>query len=75
MIPEKAKLRREISALLLQAGHQDAAEDAAYGKNLRGDELPAALSSPEESARQELNCHTSGEFKTKLCQFRCTGVA
>ena len=51
MIPEKEKLRREISALLLQADHQDAAEDTKYGEALRGDELPAALSSPEERSR------------------------
>src|SRR6266850_4300234 len=37
------QLRDEVTALLAQAEATDAAEDAAYGADVRGDELPAEL--------------------------------
>ena len=37
----------EVEALLADAGHLDAAEDAAYGVDRRGDELPAELARRE----------------------------
>lgn len=40
---EEQRLRDEIAALLAQADAVDAAEDAAHGPDVRGDELPAEL--------------------------------
>ena len=51
MLLEKEKLKQEISELLLQASRQRAAEDAAYAVDVRGDELPEVLSSPERRTR------------------------
>jgi transposase len=39
----EARLKREIDALLASAEKTDAEEDAQYGKDLRGDELPEEL--------------------------------
>jgi transposase len=44
MTETEARLEQEIKALLHQAEETDAAEDAQYGKNRRGDELPDELS-------------------------------
>jgi transposase len=41
------QLEREVRTLLAQATHVDAAEDAAYGRGRRGDELPAELARRE----------------------------
>ena len=43
MQEEEARLRREIAELLAKAGRTDDAEDARYGRDRRGDELPAEL--------------------------------
>jgi transposase len=43
MTETEARLEQEIKALLHQAEETDAAEDAQYGKNRRGDELPDQL--------------------------------
>lgn len=43
MQEKRTQLRDEVNALLAQAEAADAAEDAAYGANRRGDELPAEL--------------------------------
>ncbi len=43
MTETEARLEQEIKALLHQAEETDAAEDAQYGKNRRGDELPDEL--------------------------------
>ena len=51
MLLEKEKIKQEISALLLQASRQDAAEDADYSIDVRDDELPEALSSPEKRSK------------------------
>lgn len=47
MTETEARLKQEIDALLRQAEETDAAEDARYGKNRRGDELPDELSRRE----------------------------
>jgi len=43
MKQEEAKLAAKVAELLQQAEQADAAEDAQYGKNKRGDEMPAEL--------------------------------
>src|ERR1019366_2936787 len=47
MTETEARLEQEIKELLRQAEETDAAEDAQYGKNRRGDELPDELSRRE----------------------------
>jgi transposase len=50
---EKAKqLRDEVTQLLAQAEATDAAEDAEYGANVRGDELPAELQRRESRLKR-----------------------
>jgi len=48
MRQEDQRLRDEIATLLTQADAVDAAEDAAHGPDVRGDELPAELQRREE---------------------------
>src|ERR1700674_5679615 len=43
MRDEERRLREQIAALTAQAEARDAAEDAAHGPDVRGDELPAEL--------------------------------
>ena len=43
MVTEEARLQAEVAALLTQAEAADAQDDAAYGPDRRGDELPAEL--------------------------------
>jgi hypothetical protein len=43
MVTEEARLQAEVEALLQQAEAADARDDAAYGLDRRGDELPAEL--------------------------------
>ena len=58
---EKEKvLADEVSALLVQAERIDKAEDARYGKNNRGDELP------EQLRRRETRLATIREAKAAL---------
>ncbi|WP_448511063.1 IS1182 family transposase [Mycolicibacterium thermoresistibile] len=58
---EKEKLlAAEVSALLLEAERIDKAEDKAFGKNRRGDELP------EELRRRETRLAKIGEAKAAL---------
>lgn len=45
---EETRLREQIAALTAQAEASDAAEDAAHGPDVRGDELPAELQRREE---------------------------
>lgn len=60
MQEEEARLRQEIVELTARAGRTDAAEDARYGRDRRGDELPADLARREDrlekirAARQRL---------------------
>lgn len=48
MRDEERRLREQIAALTAQAEASDAAEDAAHGADVRGDELPAELQRREE---------------------------
>jgi transposase len=48
MRDEATRLHAEIAALTAQAGACDAAEDAAHGPDVRGDELPAELQRRED---------------------------
>ena len=48
----ETRLQQEIDALLRQAEATDAAEDAQYGKDRRGDELPAELQRRESRLRE-----------------------
>jgi len=48
----ETRLQQEIDALLRQAEATDAAEDAQYGKDRRGDELPAELQRRESRLRK-----------------------
>jgi transposase len=48
MRDEERRLREQIAALTAQAAASDAAEDAAHGPDVRGDELPAELQRREE---------------------------
>ena len=48
MRDEEQRLRKQIAALTAQAEAIDAAEDAALGSDVRGDELPAELQRREE---------------------------
>ena len=54
------RLEQEVAALLEQAQQVDAAEDAAYGRGRRGDELPAEL------ARRESRLTTMRAAKAAL---------
>ena len=48
MLHEEARLKEEIQGLLDRAGAVDAEEDARYGEQVRGDELPAELQRREK---------------------------
>ena len=60
MEKEEARLTAEVQRLLTQAAAADAREDAAYGPDRRGDELPAEL------ARREQRLHTIRAAKAVL---------
>jgi transposase len=61
------QLREEVTALLAQAEAADAAEDATYGADRRGDELPAELKRREDrlarikEAKQALEARAKAE--------------
>lgn len=48
MVTDEARLQAEVTALLQQAEAADARDDAAYGPDRRGDELPAELARREQ---------------------------
>lgn len=52
MLEKEKALKAEVKQLLLQAEAADAEEDARYGKNRRGDELPAELERRESRIRK-----------------------
>ena len=57
MLKTEAELTSQVEAMLARAEEVDASEDAQYGKDRRGDELPEKLANPEtrrEWIRQEL---------------------
>ena len=63
---EKAKdLRKEVQQLLAQAEAADAAEDAAYGADRRGDELPAELQRRESRLKRIREAKRALEARAK----------
>jgi hypothetical protein len=71
MRDEETRLREEIAALTAQAEASDAAEDAAHGPDVRGDELPAELQRREErvakiaAAKARLEARQADEDRQK----------
>jgi len=71
MRQEDQRLRNEIASLLAQADAVDAAEDAAHGPDVRGDELPAELQRREErlariaAAKARLEARQAAEDRQK----------
>jgi len=71
MLREEARLREEVKRLLAEAEQTDKAEDKRYGRNRRGDELPAELGRREErlkrivEARKALEARAEAEQKHK----------
>jgi transposase len=61
----EARLKQEIDALLKQAEDIDAAEDAQYGKDRRGDELPAELQRRESRLKKIQEAKAALEEKAK----------
>ena len=60
MLQHEARLKEEIQGLLARAGAVDEEEDARYGEQARGDELPAELE------RREQRLAASQEAKERL---------
>jgi transposase len=71
MRDEERRLREQIAALTAQAAASDAAEDAALGPDVRGDELPAELQRREErlakivAAKARLEARQADEDRQK----------
>jgi len=71
MRDEERRLRDQIAALTTQAEATDAAEDAAYGPDVRGDELPAELQRREQrlaaiaAAKARLEARQADEDRQK----------
>jgi transposase len=71
MRQEETRLREQIAALTAQAAATDAAEDAALGPEVRGDELPAELRRREErlatiaAAKARLEARQAAEDREK----------
>jgi transposase len=71
MRDEERRLREQIAALTTQAETTDAAEDAAYGRDVRGDELPAELQRRESrlaaiaAAKARLEARQAAEDRQK----------
>ena len=71
MCDEETRLREQIAALTAQAEASDAAEDAAHGPDIRGDELPAELQRREErlatiaAAKARLEARQADEDRQK----------
>jgi transposase len=71
MREEETRLREQIAALTAQAEASDAAEDAAHGPEVRGDELPAELQRREErlakiaAAKARLEARQADEDRQK----------
>ena len=71
MRDEERRLREEIAVLTRKAGAVDAAEDAAHGPDIRGDELPAELQRREErlatiaAAKARLEARQAKEDRAK----------
>lgn len=71
MRDEETRLREQIAALTAQAEASDAAEDAAHGPAVRGDELPAELQRREDrlakiaAAKARLEARQADEDRQK----------
>jgi septal ring factor EnvC (AmiA/AmiB activator) len=71
------RLKAEIDALLKQAEQTDAAEDALYGKDKRGDELPDELSRRESRLKkiQQAKAELEQEAREKATQVQAAAEA
>ena len=67
MAKEERRLRAEIAGLLEEAEAVDAAEDAHYGEDVRGDELPEELKRREDrlAAIREAKARLEAEQRAK----------
>ena len=72
MTETAARLKQEIDGLLRQAEETDAQEDAQYGKNRRGDELPEELQRRQSRLKkiQEAKAALEAEAREKAEQER-----
>ena len=77
MSETELRLKQEVEALLKQAEQTDAAEDAKYGKDKRGDELPDELSRRESRLKkiQQAKAELEQEAAEKAEQERAEAEA
>src|ERR1035441_10094859 len=77
MSETEQRLEQEVEALLKQAEETDAAEDAKYGKDKRGDELPEELSRRESRLKkiQQAKAELQKEAEEKAEQERADAEA
>src|ERR1035441_3459353 len=77
MSETEQRLKQEVEALLKQAEETDAAEDAKYGKDKRGDELPEELSRRESRLKkiQQAKAELEKEAEEKAEQERADAEA
>jgi transposase len=77
MSETEQRLKQEVKALLKQAEATDAAEDALYGKDKRGDELPDELSRRESRLKkiQQAKAELEKEAEEKAEQERAAAEA
>ena len=77
MSETEQRLKQEVEALLKQADATDAAEDALYGKDKRGDELPEELSRRESRLKkiQQAKAELEKEAEAKAEQERAAAEA
>jgi transposase len=77
MSETEQRLQQEVEALLKQAEATDAAEDALYGKDKRGDELPDELSRRESRLKkiQQAKAELEKEAAEKAGQERAAAEA
>ena len=65
MKTEEARLAAEVAAMLKQAAATDAEEDRRYGREVRGDELPAELRRREDRLRKIREAKAALEAEAK----------
>ena len=77
MSETEQRLKQEVEALLKQAEESDAAEDALYGKDKRGDELPEELQRRESRLKkiQQAKAELEKEAQEKAEQERAAAEA
>jgi transposase len=72
MVTEDARLTAEVQRLLTQAEAADARDDAAYGPDRRGDELPAELARREQRLQTIRAAHVKTEVGCpQITDVRC----